>query len=851
MNRLGKAQLTKMLFDNLDSSFVEPVPHPTPVATTTERSIPDDGAVSSDDEPDDIPNIIPLMPSKSHTSLRSARATNEHIRQRMQPMAKKARTEQHPMMDDVENDLFIPLSLEHLNGALAVPPKGAPAPAGLTPFPIHSSQKEGTQRKVARPFVDHDPDPESEPQRRNEPGDESPFELNEVPEEEAEASLQETSSGPTVAAHVNGTSTVEQGRKETIFDSIENTHITVRAEESFEQTLEETRHVTLSPPTQAPAGDREAEHIPMLEHDVIAANPAEQAVNMQYEQQEVDAPSLSGHTNMDESTGSLHKRVSNAPQPSSVRPAKQLPPVSAQAASRPMRLLATPFTPKKKKRKQTQTSKPMLSSQVPHMTSTAVGNGSPVLGSDPAVLEPAPPSGQAPKTPSHENQRTTQDPWVVADDAEPYPDASLVVAYDARHFSPVTKDVLSENLLDMTVLLGNEDWTNGSETWGSRLIEKPTSILQDYQSDACSRLGRHLLCLAHICKEIPRKPGTRNQFNYFGDASNHNITLVPKYIESIDNQINEILRKKLGRHSNTPAKSRCRVAMDLRRNIIPVVVLMLELVFLAGAPADEAGLLDAMPEHAEHTKQTLQLLRRLLSWAERLEKVMTEEFASIAGRQQGVGADIPPGMFDGQGLNGMIQKFKGAVDGSYLALNKQTEKANAPTARQKIHLDKLVDQSDPQQEGRGRAKRKRDAEELELQQQAKEEAKRRCIESVMRLTGNPRCGARRPAYRVFADLTADEDGRNGYHYRKEPQRVPHPPGTAGRAYPDEVFKRVLRALKYSQKPDVEAISEAMHYHVEDVWEVIALLKGAAEAQQRADGERMPEGLRRSFEYLYR
>ncbi|PNH27280.1 hypothetical protein VD0002_g2078 [Verticillium dahliae] len=202
----------------------------------------------------------------------------------------------------------------------------------------------------------------------------------------------------------------------------------------------------------------------------------------------------------------------------------------------------------------------------------------------------------------------------------------------------------------------------------------------------------------------------------------------------------------------------------------------------------------------------------------------------------------------------MIQKLQKAVGHSYTALNKQIDKVNRLTTRQENHLDRLAEENlqNTQRGESTQAKRKRNDDE---KQAAREEAKRRCIESVTRFTEGPARDTRRPAHRSVANLPAEGGGSSEhYHPLEVPQSVPTPPctsGTSGRAYPDEVFKRVLRALKYSQKPDVETIAESMKYHVEDVWDVIALLKTAAEAQQRAGGRRMPDGLRRSFEYLYR
>ncbi|KAL9943425.1 hypothetical protein ACHAPW_007682 [Verticillium nonalfalfae] len=373
------------------------------------------------------------------------------------------------------------------------------------------------------------------------------------------------------------------------------------------------------------------------------------------------------------------------------------------------------------------------------------------------------------------------------------------------------------------------------ETWNNRLIDDPLSVAMRYESDTCSRLGRQMLCLAKVCKAIPRRPGTRKQFNYFGDTDSNDKSLVPKYIEGVDNHVEEVTMKMLGTDSSTPAKSRRQVAMDIRRNIIPLAIYTVELVFLAGASAVGVGRLNAIPEHAEHTSQTLQLLRRVLVWVGRLERAAAEEFASASNRQQDMGPDASPLMLDRHGLDVMIQKLQKAVGDSYTALNKQIDKVNRPIIRQESHSDELAEANlQNTQRGESRqAKRKRKDDE---KQAAREEAKRRCIESVIRFTEGPTRDTRRPAHRSVAKLLAKRGGSNEhYHPLEVPQRVPTAPGTSGRAYPDEVFKRVLRALKYSQKPDVETIAESMKYHVEDVWDVIALLKRAAEAQQRAGG----------------
>lgn len=51
------AQLTRALFNTFDSSFDEPST-PAMHLATADKPAPDDGDVSSDDEPNDIPNTV-------------------------------------------------------------------------------------------------------------------------------------------------------------------------------------------------------------------------------------------------------------------------------------------------------------------------------------------------------------------------------------------------------------------------------------------------------------------------------------------------------------------------------------------------------------------------------------------------------------------------------------------------------------------------------------------------------------------------------------------------------------------------------------------------------------------------
>ncbi|RNJ55125.1 hypothetical protein D7B24_008992 [Verticillium nonalfalfae] len=706
------AQLTRALFNTIDSSFDEPST-PAIHLTTADNPALDNGDVSSDDEPNDIPNIILPTTPRPRSSPHAELVTSGHPRQRMQLDGKEALVELHPLMDDVENDLFIPLNLEHLNSALAVPPRGICGPAAPSPFPLNPSQRPGIQRKISQPFAEHDVG--GEPPRQTEPTDKSPIESNDLPSQTARARLLEEDREGEVS-RTNGALMVEEIRRETACATVEHACVTATEEEDSKQWPGKAHDMTPSAPVQTMAGGRDMEN------------------------------------------GSVPRE--SEPREATMDPTEQ------------------------------------------------------------AVLS------QPPKNPGPSGDDDIDEP--SADSA----------------------GEATENLLRLATRPLPE-WIHSMETWNNRLIDDPLSVAMRYESDTCSRLGRQMLCLAKVCKAIPRRPGTRKQFNYFGDTDSNDKSLVPKYIEGVDNHVEEVTMKMLGTDSSTPAKSRRQVAMDIRRNIIPLAIYTVELVFLAGASAVGVGRLNAIPEHAEHTSQTLQLLRRVLVWVGRLERAAAEEFASASNRQQDMGPDASPLMLDRHGLDVMIQKLQKAVGDSYTALNKQIDKVNRPIIRQESHSDELAEANlQNTQRGESRqAKRKRKDDE---KQAAREEAKRRCIESVIRFTEGPTRDTRRPAHRSVAKLLAKRGGSNEhYHPLEVPQRVPTAPGTSGRAYPDEVFKRVLRALKYSQKPDVETIAESMKYHVEDVWDVIALLKRAAEAQQRAGGSRMPEGLRRSFEHLYR
>ncbi|KAH6701054.1 hypothetical protein EV126DRAFT_255538 [Verticillium dahliae] len=822
------AQLTRALFNTFDSSFDEPST-PAMHLATADKPAPDDGDVSSDDEPNDIPNTVlsttPRPRSLPHTEL----VTSGHRRQRMQLNGKEA--ERHPLMDDVENDLFIPLNLEHLNSALAVPPQGISGPAAPSPFPLNSSQRPGIQRKISQPFAEHEV--ESEPPRQIEPTDKSPIESNDLPSQPAQARLLEEHREGGVS-RTNGALMVGESRRETARATVEHARVTVMEEEDPEQWPGKAQDITPSAPGKTMAGGRDIENgsVPReSEPREATMDLTEQAVPSQPGQQPSKNPGPSDDDGIDEPSADS----------------------AGEAAENPQRLATVaPVTPEPTECGHAQMPKPRRSSRTLQANSTSHDIESPVLGTEPHG--PASPRTNAQVLVMPVNQRAKQNHVVVAKDHEPYPDASLLLTFDPRRFSPLTKLVSSKYLVRIADLLSSPEWINGMETWNNRLTEDPLSVAMHYESDTCSRLGRQMLLLAKICKEVPRRPGTREQFRYFGDTDSNDKSLVPKYIEGVDNHVEEVTTKRLGAGSSTPAKSRRQVAVDIHRNIIPLAIYMVELVFIAGASAAGVGRLDAIPEHAEHTSQTLQLLRRVLVWVERLERVAAEEFASASNKQQDMGTDASPLMLDRHGLDVMIQKLQKAVGHSYTALNKQIDKVNRLTTRQENHLDRLAEENlqNTQRGESTQAKRKRNDDE---KQAAREEAKRRCIESVTRFTEGPARDTRRPAHRSVANLPAEGGGSSEhYHPLEVPQSVPTPPctsGTSGRAYPDEVFKRVLRALKYSQKPDVETIAESMKYHVEDVWDVIALLKTAAEAQQRAGGRRMPDGLRRSFEYLYR
>ncbi|EEY21780.1 predicted protein [Verticillium alfalfae VaMs.102] len=675
------AQLTRALFNTIDSSFDEPST-PAIHLTTADNPALDNGDVSSDDEPNDIPNIILPTTPRPRSSPHAELVTSGHPRQRMQLDGEEALVELHPLMDDVENDLFIPLNLEHLNSALAVPPRGISGPAAPSPFPLNPSQRPGIQRKISQPFAEHDVG--GEPPRQTEPTDKSPIESNDLPSQTARARLLEEDREGEVS-HTNGALMVEEIRRETACATVEHARVTATEEEDSKQWPGKAHDMTPSAPVQTMAGGRDMENgsVPReSEPREATMDLTEQAVLSQPLQQAPKNPGPSGDDDIDEPSAD-----------------------SAGEATENLQRLAT----------------------------------------------------------------------------RPLP-----------------------------------EWIHGMETWNNRLIDDPLSVAMRYESETCSRLGRQMLCLAKVCKAIPRRPGTRKQFNYFGDTDSNDKSLVPKYIEGVDNHVEEVTMKMLGTDSSTPAKSRRQVAMDIRRNIIPLAIYTVELVFLAGASAVGVGRLNAIPEHAEHTSQTLQLLRRVLVWVGRLERAAAEEFANASNRQQDMGPDASPLMLDRHGLDIMIQKLQKAVGDSYTALNKQIDKVNRPITRQESHLDEFAEANlQNTQRGESRqAKRKRKDDE---KQAAREEAKRRCIESVIRCR----------------------------------KRVPTAPGTSGRTYRMRCSNESLRALKYSQKPDVENIAESMKYHVEDVWDVIALLKRAAEAQQRAGGSRMPEGLRRSFEHLYR
>lgn len=498
--------------------------------------------------------------------------------------------------------------------------------------------------------------------------------------------------------------------------------------------------------------------------------------------------------------------------------------------------------------------------------------------------------GEEPRTPAKQSTMANGDTRRDSPGAlSTYPDVSLITSPDSSKFSPRTVPIPGETLATMAALMGTRSWTNAGIGWDDRFFEQDAERrVHDgantgdggggpgAKEDVFDRLVQRLKHMARICRDIPRSPGSREQFMHLAGCE----AIMRNHILAVDDLLVQVARAVEGKppqdhchggNVSSTSETRRRYVTVMSRRVIPATVVLLALVYLSGAAAtggkeEDAGLGSRLPAEARHTQQTLQLLRRVLSWLHRLDVAMlvaATDAEAEAERQprednQEMSAEAMTGR---KKLQGMIRQLDETLEEGYRAISRDAwedinlqhtvetnerkfqrrstdvrrvdETKTAPRPLEVMDVKEEEEEKDIRAEritARGRQKDARRSRKAMLQFQ-------RFKESVMQYTQGRSDDS--PGETWSRTSHNDGPGEDGTEAGKEAE-----------SYPEEVMSRVLRVLRFSPRPDPKLMAWSLGYAEAQIWDMIGLVRTAAMDAEERGGRRMPEELLRAFTVLY-
>ncbi|KAL2174993.1 uncharacterized protein P884DRAFT_262872 [Thermothelomyces heterothallicus CBS 202.75] len=179
----------------------------------------------------------------------------------------------------------------------------------------------------------------------------------------------------------------------------------------------------------------------------------------------------------------------------------------------------------------------------------------------------------------------------------------------------------SEHLSNMLELMGRPGWTEAGRRWMKLCSTMPDS---DEDSPARSRLGRRILNdLGRLNDELDDIPNALD-LGQQSQALASRQQALNGAISSVDKTVRKIERRagpaSDGQGSQSGSRLSRRLADDLTKCVVPMLVLVLRTAFAIGVDEPDAEATDSTPRRGVFTWTTVQYLMVILAWLSRLRR---------------------------------------------------------------------------------------------------------------------------------------------------------------------------------------------------------------------------------------
>ncbi|KAL2198020.1 hypothetical protein P885DRAFT_76733 [Corynascus similis CBS 632.67] len=195
-----------------------------------------------------------------------------------------------------------------------------------------------------------------------------------------------------------------------------------------------------------------------------------------------------------------------------------------------------------------------------------------------------------------------------------------------------TIPVYSHHLNNMLELMGRRGWTEVGRRWMKICSAVPDSGVE---LPVRTRLGRQIYdSLGRLNDELDDIPnaldlGRQSQaLTARQQPLNEAISNVDKSVRKIESRTAQFGADSSSRPTSGLSR---RLAKDLLKCIIPMLVLVLRTTFALGVDEPDAEATDAIPQQGVFTWTTVQYLMVVLAWLSRLQKLVSQKPSPAAG----------------------------------------------------------------------------------------------------------------------------------------------------------------------------------------------------------------------------
>ncbi|AEO59066.1 hypothetical protein MYCTH_102533 [Thermothelomyces thermophilus ATCC 42464] len=221
-------------------------------------------------------------------------------------------------------------------------------------------------------------------------------------------------------------------------------------------------------------------------------------------------------------------------------------------------------------------------------------------------------TGATEESDGSESDEATRGPRLEGIQVRPYRDNEpTILAY-------------SEHLSNMLELMGRRGWTEAGRRWMKLCSIMPDS---DEDSPARTRLGRRILNdLGRLNDELDDIPNALD-LGQQSQALASRQQALNGAISSVDKTVRKIERRAGpapdGQGSQSGSRLFRRLADDLTKCVIPMLVLVLRTAFAIGVDEPDAEATDSTPPRGAFTWTTVQYLMVILAWLSRLRRLIS------------------------------------------------------------------------------------------------------------------------------------------------------------------------------------------------------------------------------------